>query len=142
MPKHEDLNAVIARNLARFMDEPGCPYSNANALSVATKGRVSPGTIRNLRNPEKRTTMPERTDGYPRIDTLEAVVTPLGRQVWELLHPDIDRSTKERALYAQVMGLVTPEAALEAAQPRTPYRAARVPGELPAPPSKSRKKSA
>lgn len=106
----EDLNTIIARNLKRFMAAPGCLYPNANALSVATNGKVSPGTIRNLREPEKRTTMPERTEGYPRIDTLETVASLLGREVWELLHPDLDRSTKERELYAQVMGLVSADA--------------------------------
>lgn len=51
--------------------------------------------------------MPERTEGYPKIDTLESVASLLGREVWELLHPDIERAIKERQIYDSVMGLVS-----------------------------------
>lgn len=87
-----DLNETIARNLARFMAEPGMP-SNANALSVKTGGKVSPQTIRNLLDPRQRWTG-GKLDGYPKIDTLQAVLEPLGRSVWELLHPDIEHAEK------------------------------------------------
>jgi len=84
------LRERIADNLHAFMQAPGSLYTSAHALSVATKGRVSAQTIRNLLLPEQRVLAAGRQAGYPRLDTLSEVLMPLRREVWELLHPDIN----------------------------------------------------
>lgn len=100
MQKPDDLRWLIARNLKFFMSRENCPYPNPNALGVAAK--IAPNTVRNLLDPTKRTTTTEKPDGYPTLDKLGAIAEKLGIQVWELLHPDIERSLRERDMYRTI----------------------------------------
>lgn len=100
MRRYIDLNAVLGENLSFFMKREDSPYRNANALGKAAK--VAPNTIRNLLDPEKRTTTASKPRGYPTLDKIEKIATALKCEVWELLHPDIQRSIRERAFYANI----------------------------------------
>lgn len=95
-----DLRWLIAKNLRYFMDREKSLYRNANALAVAAK--VAPNTVRNLLDPNKRTTTTEKPDGYPTIDKLERIGRVLGCEVWEILHPNIERSLREREFYSHI----------------------------------------
>lgn len=94
------LPDILAANLAFFMSQEGCPYPNANALGRAAK--VSPNSVRNLLNPKKRTVTTDKPEGYPTLDTVEKIAIQLNKQVWELFHPDIEKSIRERAMYAKI----------------------------------------
>lgn len=98
--KEKDLRRTMARNLAFFMARESCPYKNANALGVAAK--VAPNTIRNLLDPSKRTTTSAKPDGYPTLDILDKIAQKLPCEVWELLHPDIEKSIREREMYKRI----------------------------------------
>lgn len=100
MQKSRDLRAIIAENLRFFMDREDSLYRNANALSIAAK--MSANSVRNILDPDRRPTTTEKGEGYPLLDTLAAIAGALGVQVWELLHPDIQRSMRERDLYRTV----------------------------------------
>lgn len=76
-------------------------YRTANALAVAAG--VAPNTVRNYLDPKKRAAKGENKDeGYPTIDKLALLASKLGCEVWELLHPDIERSISEREMYKKV----------------------------------------
>lgn len=80
------------------MGRPSCDYKTANALGVAAG--VNPGTVRYLIDPAKRvTTTAKKPEGYPLLDILGKLADKLGCEVWELLHPDIERSIRERLTY-------------------------------------------
>lgn len=96
----KDLNQVVAANLKYFMEREGSLYRNANALGVVAK--VSPNTVRNYLDPKKRTVTVDKPDGYPRLDILGTLARYLGCEVWELLHPDIQRSLNEREMYKTI----------------------------------------
>lgn len=99
--KHRyDLSSILAHNLLFFMQRDGSLYTNANALAVAAK--VSPNTVRNLLQPKRRTVTSSKPDGYPTLDKLQAISAPLNCEVWELLHPDIKQSIREREMYRQI----------------------------------------
>lgn len=100
MEKDQDLNAVIARNLKFWMSRPGSPYRNANALGAAAG--IAPNTVRNFLDHKKRTTTLDKPEGYPTLDKLALLAEKLGCAVWELLHPDIERSMSEREMYRKV----------------------------------------
>ncbi len=110
------LNEIVSDNL-RFFMKRSANCQNANALAVASRGRVSAGTVRNLLDKRKRTTTLEKQEGYPQLDTVAAVAEVLGREVWELLHPDIERSIKEREWFVRAerdfAGALTPERTAE-----------------------------
>lgn len=95
-----DLNQLIADNLKFFMARPKSLYRNANALATAAK--IAPNTVRNLLEPSKRTVTSTKPIGYPTLDKLAKIAAPLGCQVWELLHPDIRQSLREREMYASI----------------------------------------
>ena len=97
---NNDLRAVVARNLGFFMNRPGCQYPNANALGIAAK--VSPNTIRYLLHPSRRPVTASKPDGYPTLDKLEKIAQKLTCEVWELLHPNIEKSIRERAMYKKL----------------------------------------
>lgn len=99
VPKN-DLRQVVAQNLRYFMGLESCPYATANALAVAAK--VAPNTVRNYLDPTKRTVTTGKPDGYPTLDKLKALADALGREPWELLHPDIQRSLSEREMYKTI----------------------------------------
>ena len=95
------IEKILARNLDYLMKLPGAHYPNANALGNAIG--MSPNTIRNLLHPERRPSHGEKPLGFPTIDTLQKVAEKLGREVWELLHPDIERSIREREMYSDLI---------------------------------------
>ena len=82
------------------MAVPGCEYRNANLL--AKKASVAPNTVRNFLDPKKRTVTTTKPDGFPTLDKLEKLAEPLKCEVWELLHPDIERSMREREMYKKI----------------------------------------
>lgn len=96
----DDLSEVLARNLKYFMKLPGCPYPTANALAVAAG--ISPNTVRYYMDPRKRPPTTDKAQGFPTLDKLEILAGRLGRDTWELLHPDIERSVRERDFYKQI----------------------------------------
>jgi hypothetical protein len=98
--KNRDLRQVVARNLNFFMQRESCLYRNPNALGVAAK--VAPNTVRNLLNPKKRTVTISKPEGYPTLDKLERIAQKLPCEVWELLHPDIEKSIRERETYMRL----------------------------------------
>lgn len=108
----KDLNTLIAKNLRYFMSRPSCEYRNPNALGV--KAGISPNTVRYLLDYKKRTVTRDKPEGYPTLDTLGKLAGPLGCKVWELLHPDIERSLREREMYRSI------EADFNAKPPQTP----------------------
>jgi|GEM_PF-5664230 len=100
MEKKSALSKVIAANLRFFMERPGCEYRNANALGIAAK--VAPNTVRNLLMPTRRTVTLSKPEGYPTLDKLERIAEKLECEVWELLHPDVKRSLREREMYKNI----------------------------------------
>lgn len=98
--KNRDLRQIVARNLAFFMSRPGCLYRNANALAVVA--RIAPNSVRNLLDPKKRTVTAGKPEGYPTLDLLEKIASKLPCHVWELLHPDIEKSLIEREMYVRL----------------------------------------
>ncbi len=99
MPKRLDLNLILAHNLRFFMaNNEAC--KNANAL--ATKAGIAPGTVRNYLDHRKRTVTTEKPEGFPTLDILATLAVHLGCEVWELLHPDIERSIREREMYEKI----------------------------------------
>lgn len=99
MPKR-DINQVVAENLNYFMQRAGSEYRNANALGDAAD--VAPNTIRYYLHPKKRPLSSAKGAGYPVLDTLARLAGKLGCEVWELLHPDLARSFREREMYKTV----------------------------------------
>jgi hypothetical protein len=100
MTKDRQLQATLARNLRYFMGRETCPYKNPNALGIAAG--VSPNTVRNLLDPSRRTTTSTKLEGFPTMDKLVSICDKLGCAVWELLHPDIERSIREREMYQAI----------------------------------------
>lgn len=100
MDKEKTLAEILAKNLAFFMAKEGCLYGNANSLGEAAK--VSPGSVRNLLDPKKRTVTLKKPEGFPQLDTVAKLAQKLNVEVWELFHPDIKKSLRERAMYAQI----------------------------------------
>lgn len=99
MAARPDLALVLAHNLKFFMSRTD-DYQNANALGVAAG--VSPNFVRYLLDPKKRTTTTEKPQGSPTLDKLDAIAGKLGCQVWELLHPNVERSFHEREMYGKI----------------------------------------
>lgn len=94
------LPQILAFNLRFFMAREKCPYKNANSLGKAAG--VAPNTVRNLLDPKKRTVTTEKPDGFPQLDNVAKVAAKIGAEVWEMFHPDIGKSIRERELYASV----------------------------------------
>lgn len=99
MRKTQNINEILARNLKFFMARPSSLYRTANSL--AGDG-ISANTVRNLLDPKKRTTTLDKPVGYPTLDKLAALAGKLGCEAWELLHPDIEQSLRERAMYKNI----------------------------------------
>lgn len=98
--KNSNLSKTMSRNLAFFMSRESCLYKNPNALAVAAG--VAPNTIRNLLDPSKRTTTRDKPEGFPTLDILGKIASKLPCEVWELLHPDIEKSIREREMYLRL----------------------------------------
>ena len=94
------LPEILSKNLRFFMKAEGCLYPNANALGKAAD--VAANTVRNMLDPEKRTVTAEKPLGYPTLDNLEKIAKKLNLEVWELLHPDIEQSIRERKMYQSI----------------------------------------
>ena len=90
------LNRVLAKNLAYFMARTES-LGNANALGL--KAKIAPNTVSNLLRPHRRTVTDTKPEGYPTLDKLARIAAALGIEVWELLHPDIEKSLREREMY-------------------------------------------
>lgn len=95
-----DLRQVIATNLRYFMGLENCPYKTPNSLAVAAK--VAPNTVYNLLDATRRTTTARKPNGYPTLDKLEDIAAVLGCEAWELMHPDLPRSLREREMYKTI----------------------------------------
>jgi hypothetical protein len=100
MAQTDDLNAILAKNLDYMMKRPGSLYPNANSLSVAAG--IAANTVRNYLDPTRRTVTSDKPEGFPTLDKLQALASKLNCAVWELLHPDIERSLREREMYRKV----------------------------------------
>lgn len=96
----KDLRQTLIDNLNFFMAREGAPYKNANSLGLAAG--VAANTVRNLLNPRQRPVTSAKPEGYPTLDTIQVIATALGCEVWELLHPDIARSIREREMYRNI----------------------------------------
>lgn len=96
----QDINAIIAKNLRFLMDRPGSTLSNPTSLGKAAG--VAANTVANLLDARKRTTTSAKPVGYPTLDKLVRIARALNVQVWEILHPDIERSLREREFYARI----------------------------------------
>lgn len=99
MAKSLTINEIVAKNIRFFMSRPSSVYRTANSL--AGDG-LAANTVRNLLDPKKRTTTLDKPVGYPTLDKLATIATKLGCEVWELLHPDIEQSLRERAMYRSI----------------------------------------
>ena len=99
MHKPDEFQALISKNIKYFMGLSE-NYKNANALAGAAK--LSPNTVRNYMDPEKRTVTEGKPLGFPTLDKLAKLAKPLRCEVWELLHPDIERSRRERSMYSKI----------------------------------------
>lgn len=100
MEKAEEFQALISKNIKFFMRLPDCKYRTANALAV--KAKLSPNTVRNYIDGTKRTVTTSKPQGFPTLDKLAKLTRPLNCEVWELLHPDIERSRREREMYKKI----------------------------------------
>jgi hypothetical protein len=99
MLKRLDLNLILAHNLRFFMSHnEAC--KNPNALAI--KAGVAPNTVRNYLDYKKRTVTLEKAEGFPTVDRLANLASQLGCEVWELLHPNIERSIREREMYEKI----------------------------------------
>lgn len=100
MNKPEEFQALISKNIQYFMGLKDCQYKTANA--VAKVARLSPNTVRNYIDGRKRTVTTDKPLGFPLLDKLAKLTKPLNCEVWELLHPDIERSRRERDMYKKI----------------------------------------
>lgn len=98
MHQAKDLRLLVSKNLRFFMGLRR--FKSANALAVAAG--VAPGTVRNYLDPRKRTTTSDKPEGYPVLDLLGKLAVKLECDVWELLHPDIEQSLRERDMYRKM----------------------------------------
>ncbi len=96
MEKSLDINAILAKNIRFFMK---LKKTNPNALAI--KEQLSANTIRNAINYKARPKADNEV-GYPTLGKLELLATRLGVEVWELLHPDIEKSLREREFYRKM----------------------------------------
>lgn len=96
----QDINTIVAHNLRFFMGREGSRLNNPTVLGKAAG--VAANTVTNMLKPEKRTTTSKKPVGYPNLDNLVKVAKALNVQVWELLHPDIVRSLREREFYLRI----------------------------------------
>lgn len=99
MAKSKDLNQIVAHNLRFFMDRHPL-LKNANALGK--DAGVAPNSIRNLLDNKKRTVTTAKPVGYPTLDLLQKIAVRLGCGVWQLLHPDIEKTIREQEMLKKI----------------------------------------
>ena len=97
--KTAPLSLIVAKNLAYFMGRSE-HYKNANAIAV--KAKIAPNSVRNLLDPKKRTVTADKPDGVPQLDTIQKVAEVLAVEVWQLLHPDIEKAIRQQEMYKQI----------------------------------------
>lgn len=85
--ERKPINQVLAEALDYFMD----PYWTNSSLARAS--RIAEGTIRNYRDPEKRTVGKSGKPGSAKLTELEAMAAAMGLQAADLI---TDMSTAER----------------------------------------------
>lgn len=118
MTSQPDLAEILAKNLRFFMNRPGALHRNPNALAVASG--LAANSVRNYLQPKRRAVVTKKGVGYPTMDKLAAIAGALGCEVWELMHPDIERSLRERDMYKRIetsFALLSPIVATEQAHP-------------------------
>ncbi len=95
--KVQALIATLGPNMRYFMEQEGCEYRTANALGLAVG--MSPNTIRYYIDPDKRPkyATTKKTMSAPSLDKLVLIADKLHCEVWELLHPDIERVRRDAA---------------------------------------------
>lgn len=116
MSKRLDLNLILAHNLDFFMKRSEL-YTTPRALGIAAG--VAPNTVSNYLDHKKRTVTAEKPEGFPTLDRLANLASRLECEVWELLHPDIERSIREREMYSKIMADFTAATVLSASSSRT-----------------------
>jgi hypothetical protein len=97
----EDVTKVLARNLKRFMDEGPEPISQN---SLAGKAKVAQTSIGYMLNPDTRAPTKNGKLSSPTVAKIEKVARALGKEAWQLLHPNPDEaplSAQERARYEE-----------------------------------------
>lgn len=98
------LAIVIAENVKRLMKEQGV-YRNPNALAKAINTptrKVSANSIAYLFKPERRPKGEKIRNTLPRLETLAHAASKLDCQVWELLHPNLDKLRLKLRAYEAV----------------------------------------
>lgn len=102
MTTAKDIRTTVAKNVKFFMARPSSEFRTANALAVAAG--LAANSVRYLIEPERRPTTTEKGvgGGWPGLETLAAVAPFLKCELWELLHPNIERSQREREAYALI----------------------------------------
>lgn len=106
MPHNKDVALIIAKNLRYFMKLPAknttVPrFRSARALGI--KAGVSPNTVSNYLKPKQRTVTLDKPEGFPVLDKLAKLASELECDVWELLHPDIEKERREKAMYQEII---------------------------------------
>lgn len=96
----KDLRLILAYNMRYFMSMRREDCGNANALAV--KAGLAANTVRNFLDPSRRTVTANKPKGYPQLDNIECIAKALNCQVYELLHPNIERHHRERKMYANI----------------------------------------
>jgi len=91
------LTTTFARNLALCMGD------RWNQLSLSKHSGVPQTTISLYLHPERRGSLtPSGKISGPNFTHLVRLADALDVEAWELLHPDLERARRERAMYAQI----------------------------------------
>jgi hypothetical protein len=114
----QDIAKVLAKNLKRFMEDNEPPLSqNELAKKCREAGtKVAQTSIGLMLNPDKRLPTKSGKLPSPTIAQIDAVARGLGKEAWQLMHPNPDQaplSAKERALYDEAMASMRRLRALE-----------------------------
>lgn len=97
----DDVTKILARNLKRFIEEAPTPMSQS---ALAKKAKVAQTSIGYMLKPENRKMTTSGKLPSPTAAQLARVAHALGKEAWQLLHPDPDQaplSASERARYAE-----------------------------------------
>lgn len=97
--KKEDVNQILARNLAAAMQRK---YGQVNGSELARVSRVPQTTIALLLRPERRVPLKSGELPSPTLSKVAALAAALDVQVWELLHPDPDKAKREQDFYRRL----------------------------------------
>lgn len=98
MNQAKEIRLLISKNLRYFMKLRQIKSDNALAVLAG----MSPNTVRNYVDPSKRTVTADKPEGYPVLDGLAKLAAKLDCDVWELLHPDIEKERLEKEMYENI----------------------------------------